>query len=368
MNYYLYECSRNNGGSMTAGVKAREDVETILDRAGFSRLTVLEATAGHEKLGEKLRSHVQPSRQWAALLKKLKGGDTFFLQLPLSEHTALLFRFLALLERRGVRVIALIHDLECLRQNRAGAEAGGILSRGKMFLEEQVSLRHCHRIIVHNPVMAAALEKQGIGKEKLVSLGLFDYLMEDAAPEELSPLGDPEGIVIAGNLSPEKAGYVYHLPEEGPSYNLYGVNFAGARGKRAYYYGAFTPEALPHVLRGRFGLVWDGPSAESCEGIYGEYLRLNDPHKTSLYLAAGLPLILWREAALAPWVEEQGLGITVASLHEIREKLAALSGEEIAAMAQRAAAAGKELRRGGRLKAALAACGVLLPADPSERG
>ena len=34
--------------------------------------------------------------------------------------------------------------------------------------------------------------------------------------------------------------------------------------------------------------MWDGPSPDTCAGVYGAYLRYNNPHKTSLYLAAGL--------------------------------------------------------------------------------
>ena len=53
-----------------------------------------------------------------------------------------------------------------------------------------------------------------------------------------------------------------------------------------------------------FGLVWDGTSLDGCNGRYGEYLKFNNPHKTSLYLSCGIPVIIWKEAALADFVEE----------------------------------------------------------------
>ena len=56
------------------------------------------------------------------------------------------------------------------------------------------------------------------------------------------------------------------------------------------YFGSFLPDELPAALEGGFGLVWDGDSAETCSGVFGEYLRYNNSHKASLYLASGFPL------------------------------------------------------------------------------
>ena len=71
-------------------------------------------------------------------------------------------------------------------------------------------------------------------------------------------------------------------------------------------------------MEGNYGLVWDGPSADSCEGNYGNYLKYNDPHKFSLYRAAGLPVIVWKESALASFVEMYNVGMSISSLSELR--------------------------------------------------
>ena len=68
---------------------------------------------------------------------------------------------------------------------------------------------------------------------------------------------------------------------------------------------------------GDFGLVWDGESLDECSGIYGKYLLYNNPHKLSLYLSSGKPVIVWKQSALAPFVEENGLGVAVGSLAEL---------------------------------------------------
>ena len=45
----------------------------------------------------------------------------------------------------------------------------------------------------------------------------------------------------------------------------------------------------------------------------------------SLYLAAGLPVIIWSEAAQAEFVIKEGVGFTVNSLSEIPKKLQAIT-------------------------------------------
>ena len=48
-------------------------------------------------------------------------------------------------------------------------------------------------------------------------------------------------------------------------------------------------------------------------------MRFNNPHKLSLYVALGLPVIVWREAAIAEFVLKQGIGITVSDLLELND-------------------------------------------------
>ena len=81
--------------------------------------------------------------------------------------------------------------------------------------------------------------------------------------------------------------------------------------------GFMLPDALIGAAEGDFGLVWDGDSVDSCCGNWGEYLMINTPHKVSLYIRCGLPIIIWRKAAMARFVEENGIGICVGSLRDI---------------------------------------------------
>ena len=106
-------------------------------------------------------------------------------------------------------------------------------------------------------------------------------------------------------------------------------------------------------MQGGFGLVWDGTDIDSCKGDMGGYLRFNNPHKLSLYLASYMPVVIWREAAEAKFVKEHGVGITVDSLTRLEQKLEAVTEEEYRQMCENAQRIGKALRDGQYLKAAL---------------
>ncbi|RKW11724.1 MAG: glycosyl transferase, partial [Catonella sp.] len=89
-----------------------------------------------------------------------------------------------------------------------------------------------------------------------------------------------------------------------------------------------------------------GDSIDECNGPFGNYLRYNNPHKLSLYIASGLPVIVWRQAALAGFVEERGLGLVVDSLREISLILAKLDQTTYHTYAQNCLSLSQELRSG----------------------
>lgn len=213
-------------------------------------------------------------------------------------------------------------------------------------------MRAVDGLIVHNDKMKEFLSNHGIQQSNMVSLEIFDYLIPDFQEKEEPSKDSP--MIVAGNLMPDKTGYLYCLPQE-PDYNLYGLGFESDRAlKNQTYFGSFMPDQLLAVLSGSFGLIWDGDSAETCSGVYGNYLRFNNSHKASLYLAAGFPVVVWKESALAHFILEKKCGLAVASLYDLKTELDTLTEEEYKEMLQSARQIGSQLREGRYLKAALA--------------
>ena len=113
-----------------------------------------------------------------------------------------------------------------------------------------------------------------------------------------------------------------------------------------YYKGSFPADKIPAKLTEGFGLVWDGNSLEGCTGESGQYLKYNNPHKLSLYLSSGLPVVIWSGAAEAPFVKEHGVGICVDSLYNLQSRFNLLTSHEYQQMVQNAQDIAKLLKSG----------------------
>lgn len=339
MEYYVQEVKDDYGTPRTAGIKARDDLEKIWSDRGYTpiRLDPLSCDRDSANFYKKYRLHKLIARMWEESLAELISGDELCIQLPPVNHSIYLRKVLSALKNRGVRLVGVIHDLDCLRMSKLNSYS--LKQRLRIKLEEESILPCFTKIIVHNVQMKNMLSGQGIPESVMVPLEIFDYLLsKDCGIDERERIKSFSGereIIIAGNLDTEKAGYITKLPP-GVEYNLYGVNniLHDNHNKNIHYMGSYAPDELPFCLQGHFGLVWDGDSVKTCDGVYGEYLRINNPHKTSLYLVSGLPVIIWKEAALADFIEKNNLGFTVDRLDEIPLILKRITIEEYASFCE----------------------------------
>ena len=346
MKYYLKEEFLHDHNVKNAGNKARNDVEVIFNRLGYAPLKV--RVDDWYKMNV-LNAQIHKYRALLRAFKRLKKNDDIVIQFPLLHHSLFINSLLKSLKNRGVNTYLLIHDLETLRF--VNDRTLPFRMKLRMKLTESDTFHSVTGIIAHNPIMKSVLVDKGIAEEKIVSLGIFDYLIPNF--QEKNGLSKNQQIIVAGNLEQEKAGYLYSLPEE-PAYNLYGVGFDESRAlANETYFGSFLPDELPAALEGGFGLVWDGDSVETCSGVFGEYLRYNNSHKASLYLASGFPLVVWKQSALSHFVLEKGCGIAVESLHDLKEAIDNLSDADYQDLVNNAKRVGQDIRDGYYLKTAL---------------
>ena len=346
MKYFLKEEFLKDSGARNAGNKARNDVEEIVKREGYQPL-LLTVEDWYQMGTVKAQRH--KAKALAQAFSQLKSGDQLLIQFPMLHHSFFTTRLVRKIQRRGVQVYFIIHDLEALRY--ANLDTVPLKHKIRVHLQESSLLKVADGVIAHNPIMKSVLVDKGIVADKIVSLSIFDYLIPNF--QEKIGLSKNQPIIVAGNLAQEKAGYLYALPEE-PAYNLYGVGFDESRAlENETYFGSFLPDELPVALEGGFGLVWDGDSAETCSGVFGEYLRYNNSHKASLYLASGFPLVVWKQSALSRFVLENGCGIAVESLHDLKETIDNLSDADYQDLVDNAKRVGQEIREGHYLKTAL---------------
>ena len=346
MKYFLKEEFLKDSGARNAGNKARNDVEEIVKREGYQPLLL--TVNDWYQMGT-LKAQQHKAKALAQAFSQLESGDQLLIQFPMLHHSFFTTRLVRKIQRRGVQVYFIIHDLEALRY--ANLDTVPLKHKIRVHLQESSLLKVADGVIAHNPIMKSVLVEKGIPEHKLVSLEIFDYLIPNY--QEKDGLSKDQPIIVAGNLAQEKAGYLYQLPAR-PAYNLYGVGFDESRAlANETYFGSFLPDELPAALEGGFGLVWDGDSAETCSGVFGEYLRYNNSHKASLYLASGFPLVVWKQSALSHFVLEKGCGIAVESLHDLSQAIEQLDDKDYQDLLVTAKRIGQKIREGFYLTKAL---------------
>lgn len=353
MKYIIIEVNSESGARFTAGVKARDDIETIakMNRYVPIGVKVKVDNRKNSSIFDKLTTHKKIEMEWKEKTGHLKSGDELLIQFPVLNHSVLLYKAVRRLKKKNVKITLLIHDLEMFRA--ALRRDNSLQKKVRLKFEEKSLLDMGDKIIVHNSRMRETLIRMGYSQENIQVLEIFDYLIPNYENKNNSESFDKyKPVVIAGALRYHKAKYIYDLPHN-IDFNLYGVGYEDKKQKNINYLGAFQPDELPFQLKGSFGLVWDGESCDTCTGVYGEYLKINNPHKTSLYLASGMPVIIWEKAALAEFVQRSCCGITIKSIGEIDEKLKMMSEEEYRKIKESAENIGRRLRSGYYTIAAL---------------
>jgi len=346
VKYYLKDSFLHNAHEKNAGSKARNDVEAILISEGYEGLE-LKVENWYKMNFFKAQQHKY--RATKSVFDQLGTGDELVIQFPIIHHTFFISQLIKQAQKRGAKFYLLIHDIETLR-HAAGSEVK-FRHKVRNYFQEKKALMSVDGIIVHNDIMKKVLVEQGVPADKMVSLEIFDYLIPNFEGQAVPQKDQP--IIVAGNLNPAKSGYLYNLPEH-PAYNLYGVGYDESRAlENTTYFGSFMPDDLPAALEGSFGLVWDGDSSETCQGSYGNYLRFNNSHKASLYLASGFPVVVWKESALAHFVLDKQCGLAVDSLHDLQKVLDGLTLQDYKELSEQARKVGVALRDGAYLKAAL---------------
>ncbi len=339
-----YVIRTGTGDSFNAASKARQDADAIAVSLGYVPFEFQGKRTADGSISDSLRLIWASWKNWRKLIHIAEPGSIILVQYP---HMPLKSAFLIrnIIPRAQMKkklcFVALIHDLNSAR---------GLFGKTALYSDRKI-LPLFDRIICHNEKMKDHLVIQGIPKQKLIPLGIFDYLTD--APEILPRKED--GIIIAGNLDTEKSGYVRRLIQSCKLHiHLYGKGLESKTlPENVFYHGVYSPEELPGMLKGGFGLVWDGPEITSCKGQSGSYLQINDPHKFSLYLSAGLPVIIWDKAALSDFVEECRIGIKIDNLENIVSTIQSITDEKYQSLCKNASNIKIAIRNGEKLKMVL---------------
>lgn len=352
MIYYTVTKYYDRDTLMNSLSKGRDDYFEMLGRMGLKRIEI--PVFRHQRflsVAERLAFERRLASAWRKALKGLGPGDTLVIHTPCSEKFSAYAGLIEKLRGRGCKIVTIVFELETFFH--MDYRRFGRIKRAASVRTERRLFDVSDAIVVHNDVMKRKLEAIGIDGRKMFSVGVMDYLRDDALSQEASGRAYRDGpVIFAGNLSYEKSRFEYELPD-GFRCDLYGDGYTGPVNELVRYKGTYGPLELMDTMEGSFGLVWDGDSVDACTGSYGDYLTFNNPHKIALYLASGIPVIVWQKAAMAELVKKEGCGIIVSSLREVPERIASLSDEEYEEMRLGACRVGADMRKGLHIERAV---------------
>lgn len=326
--------SRNYKG-VSAGNDARTDTENLLGKFGYRNIA-LKQSFSQSKVTDFIRNLVGTIKG----LILIPTNGILFIQYPTKKYYVLLCRVAHL---KNTRVISLIHDLGSFRRKRISIE------------QEIGRLNHSDFIIATNQKMADWLTAHNI-KAEINSLGVWHFLSkEERKPEFRSEDNYSYRICYAGALNRRKNVFLYEFISSPRNFvlNIYGDRFDIADTDNFHCRGYIDSDTFILTNNDDFGLVWDGDSMDECSGSFGAYLRYNTPHKVSFYLKSHLPVIIWKHAALAPFIEENRIGITIDSLTEINSILSSMTPGYYNEMKRNVIEMSKKLQSGFYLKQAI---------------
>ena len=269
---------------------------------------------------------------------RVRRGDIVVLQYPIKKY----FKYICRVARlRGALTVTLIHDLGCMRRHR---------------ITEQVELSRLSLsdyIIATNSVMRTWCEEHGLS-QTIGALELWDYPspMPLRKQESMPADGSRKPVVVyAARLHPRRNAFLTKLEHTDLTYelHLYGQNDTTPFGKdnpNIHEHPRMASDTFIETVCGDYGLMWDGNSINRLDGAWGEYNRINTPMKVSFYLRSGMPVIINKDAALAPLIEKEGVGIVIDDLDRLGDILTHITPEQRQAMTDNVARIQQRINNG----------------------
>lgn len=298
-----------------AGPKAPKDINKILEEK-YDAECIEIMRKGNYKL-----------KLMYEFIKCLFGNDYIIIQHPLL-YKPFVYNLLP-----KKRTIILIHDINGLRNGK-----------DKTLNKELKIFKKFKYIIAHNNKMKEFLISKGIQERKIYTLEVFDYLANENVIEDYNVDLNELSLLYPGNLKKEKCPFIYQLDSNKMNFkiNLYGLGIENSISEKLIYKGSFEPDDI-NKLEGDIGIIWDGNYDESDENeLFKQYTKYNNPHKLSCCIALGIPVIVWKKAAISEFVEKNNIGYTINNLYDINN----LDFEDYNVKRKNATEIAKRLRNG----------------------
>ncbi len=326
--YYIRQGHRTDNPKDPV-LKPGIDLFHILDQCGYKSLN-LSSDRGS------LRKIVGVVRFLANLAFRIPEGSILVFNLPANYRLMKLVFYIA--NYRKVKLVVHCFDIPSIRYQTPMA----------LSMQDRDMMNRSDIVLTPSANSESILRPLGLNSV-CIPVEVWDYIHPGIAA---SQQGNGK-VVFAGN--PRKATFLSSLGELETRFSLWTVDYKSKDGNVASMGRGATPEDLNELAQNSWGLVWDGESIDGNQtGALGNYTRVMTTHKGGLYLAAGLPIIVWSKGGMAPFVSKYQVGICVDSLRELDISLLKLSLSQYQTYRRNAFEISRKVRSGYFLQCALA--------------
>lgn len=241
-----------------------------------------------------------------SILKVLNGVDSLYFQYPIYNTGINVLKTIRETYPK-LNIVGIIHDIDSIRFY--GQEFSSNSPEFNDFLMMDTLIVGSERV-----------------KMQILSSGytgsIIVHGMWANIPEDIETDGLP--IVYAGNLSLEKSGFLINPKYENiikKYVSIFGKINQGMGDVINYnYIGALNNEFLVKYIRNtrnfEYGLIWDEPFGVD-HTSWSDYNALNMPAKLSMYIRAGIPVIVKSNTRAAEIVEKYKIGVIIDSIEDI---------------------------------------------------
>jgi glycosyltransferase involved in cell wall biosynthesis len=258
-------------------------------------------------------------RRRANILKSILGPiqpeDLVVIQFPLWTNLNFQEEFIDYIKNiSSVKIIALIHDIPTWMFN----DGTDSYDRDTDFWLRQ--LRKFDSLIVANETTVKRLQMDHVNVP-MIPMHIWDYIYSGPIKEK----NYLKKIFYVGGRGIVDIDYKASTP-----LFLYykTVTVDVTMNPSVTWLGQEPSDEIISEIDGGFGLVVSDNLKEQSNMNFVHYTQFNNPTKLSLYIAAGIPVIVPDKTAHAKWVKEAGIGLVINNLNDVDDILSNISRED----------------------------------------
>ena len=287
----------------TAQIAQNQTTKIACDQLDFKELGIYHYDSSQESF-ERLQA------RFDGIIASVAFGDTVIFQSPSWNTIDWDIKFIDHLSAYQVKKIIFIHDVVPL-----------MFPTNRYLLPQFIDYyNRADVLIVPTREMADFLKENGLTVNKIVLQEMWDHI----ADVGFFSLTETNKKVINFAGDPSKFKFVNHWNFSGTPLHVFSDKKTWIDNQNIISMGWQTDRNLLSKLRisGGFGLLWEA------NPYWAQYMKMNVSYKLSTYLAAGIPVIINKNAAQSKIVQHEGVGIVVSSLDEAVEIVQNLNDQD----------------------------------------